>query len=188
MSDEDIYTRKAENSAMLMGIDEADPSGITEDFEQIPFGPEDDAPIGEELKARWRAKVAAKDAARAASQALENATGTPYPDEYGTAVRYSDFEGAIVEVDKEIAADPYDAKLLFRRGNLHMRLGQYDFAGQDYINSLLVQSTVDADKGEYKRAIDAYSKVLELMPGQRNITQRHLLIVGQLVEVEPAKR
>ncbi len=117
-------------------------SDFDADFEQIPFGPEDDAPIDDELKSRWNAKLRARRAAHDASEAL-GCTG----DEDGVredsillAAPDNDPEAAIAALDRKIAAAPHDPMLLYQRGNLLMRLGRYDRATHDYGAVISIQA------------------------------------------------
>lgn len=114
---------------------------IDGDFEQIPFGPEDDAPIDDALKERWKAKSRAKKAAQIASQALGCASedGRLPNGSASLGSQNSDPQAAITVLDTAIAFAPDDPMLLYQRGNLQMVLGKYDLATQDYTTVLRMQ-------------------------------------------------
>jgi tetratricopeptide (TPR) repeat protein len=159
-----VHSDHVQNNDLPMSLEKIKTLTLGYGLELIPFGPDDDAPIGEALKARWKAKVAAKKAARLVGQALDHTGGTSNGEDYVVEAPYGDFAGAISEVDREIESKPYDAELLFRRGNLHMGLGEYDLAFQDYVNALLVQAMVRFKQSQYERTINACNFVLELVP------------------------
>ncbi len=156
--------KRMESSNMVINVDEDVMPSLGGDFEQIPFGPEDDAPIGEALKARWKAKVQAKEAAHEAGQVLEWAGTHNIQGGSNVEVPYDDFEGAIADLEKAVSVRPDDAALIFQRANLHMRLGEYDLAWSDYVLSIRAQGYLHSNKGENDAAIAAFSKVIELAP------------------------
>ncbi len=131
---------------------------LERDFEQIPFSVEDDAPVDEDLKMVWRTKLWARRTSRVAREMLAHESSG------GVAVQYDDYAGAIAELDKEVSSSPHDVGRLMRRGDLHMAAGEYQLAGQDYIDALLAQARTHVDEENYAWAVDLYSKALELAP------------------------
>ncbi len=131
---------------------------LKRDFEQIPFSVEDDVPVDEDLKMVWRTKLWARRTARVAREMLAHERSD------GVTAQYDDYAGAIAELDKEVSSSPHDAGRLMRRGDLHMAAGEYQLAGQDYINVMLAQAGTYVDGGNYTRALNLYSKALELAP------------------------
>lgn len=86
-----------------------------------------------------------------------------------------DFEGARALLDRAIESAPTDAALRHQRGFVHQRLGNLEFAADDYraaiaadpqrVESRFNLGTVCEASGKWVQALEAYRDVLRLRPG-----------------------